>query len=175
MTPPLAIPRLETERLILRGPAREDAAPYAEFWASDRSRYEGGPRDLAGAWEDYATAFGLWLIDGYGCWALEDKQTGRFLGIVGLNHPAHFPEVEIGWTLMEEAEGRGLAFEAAQACLAWVWANTALTSVVVYIEPENARSISLGKRLGGVADGGAQPVDPGDVVLRIARPAEVAA
>ncbi|NDU99662.1 GNAT family N-acetyltransferase [Pseudoroseicyclus tamaricis] len=169
------IPRLQTERLILRGPRREDFGPYAGFWASDRSRHEGGPRGRALAWEDFAAAFGLWLIDGYGCWALEEKETGRFAGIVGLNHPAHFPEVEIGWTLMDFAEGRGLAFEAAQAVLPWVWANTALPSVTVYIEPENDRSIALAKRLGGVVDLSAEPVDEGDVVLRISRPAEVAA
>ena len=170
MTTRPQIPRLQTERLVLRGPEVSDYAPYVAFFASDRVRYEGGTRDAVGAWEDYAAAFGLWLIRGYGCWAVEERATGAFCGIVGLNHRIDYPETEIGWNLMAEAEGRGIAFEAAQAILPWVWENTDLASLVVYIHPENARSIALGRRLGGVDDRDAEPQDEGDVVLRIARP-----
>jgi len=164
------IPVLQTERLTLRGPRRGDFAPYAGFWAGPRSVHEGGPKGPRAAWEDFAATFGLWAIDGIGNWSLEERATGAFAGIVGLNHPAHFPEVEIGWTLMDGFERRGLATEGAKAALDWTWANTGLTSLVVYVDPANERSIRLGQRLGGVRDPEAAPVDPGDVVLRIARP-----
>ncbi|WP_373355716.1 GNAT family N-acetyltransferase [Pseudoroseicyclus sp. CXY001] len=174
MSTPLPFPRLETERLVLRGPSRDDYPAYVAFWASDRARHEGGPRESVGAWEDYAAAFGLWLIEGYGCWAVEEKATGAFCGIVGLNRRIDYPEAEIGWTLMEEAEGRGIAFEAASAILPWIWAETALPSVTVYIDPANARSISLARRLGAVEDPEGLPPEPGDLVLRISRPGEAA-
>lgn len=164
------IPVLQTERLTLRGPRRDDFAPYAAFWASPRSVHEGGPRGERTAWEDFAAAFGLWTIEGIGCWALEERATGAFAGIVGLYHPAHFPEVEIGWTLLEAHEGRGLAAEAARAALGWTWAHTDLASLVSYIDPRNARSIRLAERLGGRRDPEAATYDEGDVVLRIARP-----
>jgi len=166
------IPVLQTERLTLRGPHRGDFPAYAAFWASERSVHEGGPKEPRAAWEDFAATFGLWSIDGIGNWAIEERATGAFAGIVGLNHPAHFPEVEIGWTLMDGFEGRGLAQEAARTALDWAWANTDLPSLVVYINPANARSIRLGERLGGCRDAQAAMVDVGDVVLRIARPEE---
>ena len=169
------IPTLQTERLILRGPRRTDFAPYAEFWASERSVHEGGPRDPARAWEDFAAAFGLWSIEGIGCWAVEEWETGAFAGIVGLNHPIQFPEEEIGWTLMAGFEGRGLAFEAAQEVLRWTWAETELLTLVSYIEPANHRSIRLAERLGGLRDPLAAGIDPDDVVIRFARPMEAAA
>ena len=164
------IPVLQTERLTLRGPRRDDFPAFAAFWASPRSIYEGGPRDERRAWEDFAAAFGLWLIDGIGNWAVAERASGAFAGIVGLNHPAEYPEVEIGWTLMEGFEGQGIAQEAARAVLDWTWANTDLPSLVVYIDPANAHSIRLGEQLGGQPDPDAAAVDPDDVVLRIVRP-----
>lgn len=164
------IPILETERLTLRGPRRDDFPAYAAFWASPRSVHEGGPRDARAAWEDFAAGFGLWAVDGIGTWSVEDRATGAFAGIVGHYHPAHFPEVEIGWAVLEGFEGRGVAQEAARAALGWTWASTDLASLVSYIHPENHRSIRLAERLGARRDPGARTYDEGDVVMRIARP-----
>jgi RimJ/RimL family protein N-acetyltransferase len=164
------VPVLHTERLTLRAPKRGDFAPYAAFWAGPRSVHEGGPKGARAAWEDFAASFGLWAMEGIGNWAVEERASGAFAGLVGLNHPAHFPEVEIGWTLMDGFEGRGLATEGARAVLDWTWGNTGLASVTVYVDPANDRSIRVAERLGGVRDSHAAPVDPGDVVLRIGRP-----
>jgi RimJ/RimL family protein N-acetyltransferase len=168
------IPVLSTERLTLRGPRRDDFPLYAAFWASPRSVHEGGPRDARRAWEDFAAGFGLWAIEGIGTWSVEERATGAFAGIVGLYHPAHFPEVEIGWAVLEPFEGRGIAHEAARAALDWAWANTHLDSLVSYIAPANARSLRLAERLGAVVDPQAEPFEPGDVVTRIARPGDAA-
>ncbi|HEU0223455.1 MAG TPA: GNAT family N-acetyltransferase [Paracoccaceae bacterium] len=167
------IPVLATERLILRGPRPGDFPPYAAFWASERSVHEGGPLGEREAWLDFAACFGLWLVRGYGTWSVEERGSGAFLGLVGLYQPIQFPEPDLGWTLMAEAEGRGFAHEAAIAARAWVWENTALPSLVSYIDPANARSIRLAERLGGRRDPEARRVDPGDVVFRHARPARL--
>jgi RimJ/RimL family protein N-acetyltransferase len=164
------IPTLQTERLTLRGPRREDFVPYAAFWASSRSVHEGGPRDARAAWEDFAAGFGLWAIEGIGTWSVEERATGAFAGIVGHYHPAHFPEVEIGWAVLDGFEGRGIAQEAARAVLGWTWANTELATLVSYIHPENHRSIRLAERLGARRDPEARVYDEGDVVMRIGRP-----
>lgn len=163
---PLAIPTITTPRLILRGPRREDFAPYAAFWTSDRSIHEDGPRDERAAWEDFAAGFGLWTIAGYGAWSVEDRASGDFLGIVGMYHPPQFPEPEIGWAVMPWAEGKGIAYEAATAARDWVYANTGLTTLVSYIGPRNTRSIRLAERMGAVRDTDARGPDPGDVVMR---------
>lgn len=167
----MTIPVLQTERLTLRGPQRGDFASYAAFWASPRSVHEGGPRDARAAWEDFAAGFGLWAIEGIGTWSVEESATGAFAGIVGLYYPAHFPEVEIGWAVLDGFEGRGIAQEAARAALGWTWAHTELASLVSYIDPRNHRSIRLAERLGAHRDPEARTYDEGDVVMRIGRPA----
>jgi RimJ/RimL family protein N-acetyltransferase len=169
------IPTLTTDRLILRGPRRDDFAPYAVFWASDRSIHEGGPRDTRGAWEDFAAGFGLWTLAGYGTWSVEDRADGRFAGIVGIYHPIHFPEPELGWAVMPHAEGRGIAHEAAVAARDWTYAHGGLTTLVSYIDPANARSIRLAERLGAWRDDDAPGIDPGDVVMRHPGPGEARA
>ena len=51
MTAPLpSIPTLETERLVLRAPGIGDFEPFAAFYASERSKFVGGPLDREGAW-----------------------------------------------------------------------------------------------------------------------------
>jgi RimJ/RimL family protein N-acetyltransferase len=92
------------------------------------------------------------------------------MGIVGHYHPAYFPEVEIGWAVLDGFEGRGIAQEAARAVLGWTWANTELATLVSYIHPENHRSIRLAERLGARRDPEARVYDEGDVVMRIGRP-----
>lgn len=160
------IPVLDTPRLRLRGPQPEDIPQVIAFWASDRSRFMGGPRSTARAWEDYMAAFGSWLLTGFGYWAIETRDTTRFLGTIGFAHPPHFPEPEMGWALLDHAEGRGFAFEAGQAALDWGRANLRLPSLVSYMDPANHRSRRLAERLGAQLDPFATPEDPGDLVMR---------
>jgi RimJ/RimL family protein N-acetyltransferase len=160
------IPTLTTERLILRPPRREDLAPFAVFWASERSVHEGGPRDLRGAWEDFAAGFGLWAIEGFGTWSVEERATGALVGIIGYYHPADFPELEIGWTVFDGFEGKGLAYEAAMAARAWGYAERGLTPLVSHTDPANARSIRLHERMGARRDTAAPGVDSDEVVMR---------
>ncbi|MCA3443873.1 MAG: GNAT family N-acetyltransferase [Rhodobacter sp.] len=160
------IPTLSTNRLILRAPRREDFLPFAAFWASGRSVYEGGPRDMSGAWDDFAAGFGLWTINGLGTWAVQDRASGALAGVIGYYHPAAFPELEIGWTLLDGFEGKGLAFEAAMAAREWGYREKGLATLVSYIDPANARSIRLAERMGARRDLAAPGIDQGDVVMR---------
>ncbi len=151
------IPVLTTERLLLRAPVMADFPAYAVHMASPRSVHEDGPFDTAAAWRDFASGVGQWALMGYGCWSIEARAfegmaAGRFLGLVGINRPAHYPEDEIGWTLVEEAEGRGVAFEAALAARDWFRAEIGNGRLVSYIGPDNRRSIRLAERLGAVPD-----------------------
>ncbi|MBF9028919.1 GNAT family N-acetyltransferase [Rhodobacterales bacterium HKCCE3408] len=148
-----AIPVLQTERLRLRAPRLEDFAPFAAHCASDRATFSTGRLDRKGAWAEFASAAGSWTLLGFGAWSVEDRATGTYLGEIMIQHPAHFPEPELGWTLMEHAEGRGYATEAARAALDW--AKGRVASLVSYITPGNARSVALAERLGAVLDMGA--------------------
>ena len=165
------IPIRHTQSLTLCGALLSDYPAYQAYWDSDRCAHTGGRKAPPAAWDDFAAAFGLWLVHGYGCWAVEVKATGRFAGLMGINHPAHCPQAEIGWIFMADAEGQGYATESGIASLHWIWANTRLPTPVSYIDPANLRSIRLAERLGAVRDDAAPRPDPGDLVYRHGRAA----
>lgn len=165
MTTP-AIPEIETARLRLRAPVLADFEAHAEYSASGRSRHEGGPHDRVAAWRIWASDCALWLLRGYGPFGVEDRGSGAYLGQVGIFQAEGYPGPELGWFVVPEAEGRGIAFEAARAVLDWLRRTTDWAHVTSIVEPANTRSIALGLRLGGVVDASLPGIDPWDVVIR---------
>jgi RimJ/RimL family protein N-acetyltransferase len=161
-----AIPVLRSGGLILRAPRLSDFDAWADFFASPRSAFEGGRKDRAAAWSHWAADVALWTLKGYGPFGVDDAATGRYLGEVGIYHGETYPGPELGWFVTPEAEGKGVAFAAAQAVLAWLRASFDWPHVTSIIEPENARSIALALRLGGTIDPSLPGIDPGDVVIR---------
>ncbi len=148
-----AIPVLRTERLVLRAPRLPDFEAFAAFLASDRSRFVGGPCDRFGAWRRFGGIIGGWGLRGYGTWLVADRETDAPLGVVGLIHPDSWPEAEIGWTMFSEGEGRGLAFEAARAARDYAYGTLGWTAAISFIDPDNARSVALGRRMGCTPEG----------------------
>ncbi len=160
-------PRIVTDRLVLRPHRAEDFEAFVEFFASDRARHVGGygsPR--ARLWYGFAADVGSWPLIGFGGWAIEERATGALAGQVALGKPDHFPERELGWLLFDGFEGRGYAFEAARAARDFAFATLGWDAAVSYIDPANARSIALARRLGAVEDRDAARLDPDDVVYR---------
>jgi RimJ/RimL family protein N-acetyltransferase len=157
-------PTLHTERLTLRMPVLADFEPRAAFAASPRSIFEGGPMERAAAWRIFASEVGQWPLMGYGPFSVE--MAGAYVGEVGIYHPSDYPEPELGWFVVPEAEGRGIAMEAARAVMVWARKTFGWDRLVNYIDPGNARSIMLGLRLGGVIDPTLPGQDVTDVVIR---------
>ena len=67
---------------------------------------------------------GMWALLGYGFWVFEDRNTGEVLGEGGLLNArrdiAGLQDIpEVGWALMPQAQGRGLATEAMTTVLDW--------------------------------------------------------
>ncbi len=171
------IPRIETERLVLRGPVTADFEPWAAFVGSERARFIGGPLDRGLAWRSFCHMTGHWVHRGFSMFAIEDRATGRPIGMTGPWRPEGWPEPEIGWSIWDPAcEGGGFAFEAASAVRDWAWATLGWKTCVSYIHPENARSITLAERLGATRDAGAETIgDPPALVFRHTAPSEVPA
>lgn len=165
MTPAACIPVLETPRLRLRAPERADFEPYARFFASARAVNERGRCRRARAWGHFGSAVAGWVLNGYGAFSITDRETGAYFGEAGVFREHDYPEPELGWMLMPEAEGRGIAREAALAVRGWA-DGRGLVRLVSYISPRNARSIRLAERLGAVLDPAAAKVDPDDLVYR---------
>ncbi|MFW2588621.1 GNAT family N-acetyltransferase [Sagittula sp. SSi028] len=143
-------PTLTTPRLTLRAHTMDDLDALCDLFATDRARFMGGPVSRKDAWRWIASEVAMWDLLGHGPWGIEDRD-GQFLGQIGLFKPPHFPELELGWTLLAQAEGQGYAFEAALAARNWA-AEQGHTTVVSYIDPANSRSIALAERLGAIHD-----------------------
>lgn len=170
------IPVLETDRLILRAPGEADLDHEAAFFASDASRFVGGPLPAHRMWRNLALFLGHWAMRGYGFWALEDKATGTYQGRVGLWFPKGWYEREIGWTLMPHATGRGYATEAAKAVRAHAYGTLGWDTAVSQIDPRNDASRAVARRLGATFETTYQDPEYGTIeVWRHLSPAQVAA
>lgn len=158
-------PVLTTGRLTLRMPRYEDFAHRLAFYGSDRSVWEGGPHDRETAWRIFASEVGQWPLMGFGPFSVDDTATGAYLGEAGVYQPEGYPGPELGWFVIDSAEGKGVASEAARAVMVWARRTFGWDRIDNYIDPGNARSIALGLRLGGQRVD-APGVDPTDVVIR---------
>lgn len=145
-------PTITTDRLILRHHVMDDFEPLYQVLESDRAEFLGGKTSREDSWYWIAAEVGSWSLVGHGSWGVERREDGAFLGQVGINQPYDFPEQEIGWVLVPEAEGKGYATEAAGAALDWARRVLKPASLVSYIDPQNNRSIALAKRLGATLD-----------------------
>ncbi|MEM6546147.1 MAG: GNAT family N-acetyltransferase [Pseudomonadota bacterium] len=146
------IPVLETERLILRAPEPRDAEAAIAFMTSERSQHVGGPLPRDKAWRLFAVEVAHWVLRGYGMWAVTLKGDDRCVGFVGCWCPEGWPERELGWSVLVEAEGKGIAYEAALEARRYAYDTLGWTTAVSYIDKPNQRSIRLAQRLGAVLD-----------------------
>ena len=149
----MQIPTLTTQRLILRSPKIEDFESFAVFYASDRSRFVGGPMTREESWRMLATEIGHWSLRGFGRWALQERETGIFCGIIGLWDPAGWPEPEVGWDLMNGFEGRGYATEAGKAVRRYAYEVLNLPTLVSLVKEGNTGSARVAARLGAKLEG----------------------
>lgn len=159
MTP---APLIETDRLILRGPAATDFEAIAAFYADPvRSFGFGGvlPRDEAWRW--FASSIGHWHLRGYGFWTVTLKDDNAPAGICGLWNPEGWPEPEMGWIVFDGFEGKSIAFEAATAVRAHAYGVMGFNTMTSNILPGNVRSVALAERLGAVHERTYQNINMG--------------
>lgn len=151
----ITAPAIETERLRLRQHCVEDFDALAAFYETARSQFVGGPLSRAKVWRSFSSDVGQWVLLGFGAWAIENRETGAYMGQICLNHPEHFPEKEMGWLLWDGFEGHGYAYEAALAVRNFAYGTLGWRTVVSYIDPGNSRSIKLAETLGAKREAGA--------------------
>ncbi|MFK8055287.1 MAG: GNAT family N-acetyltransferase [Saprospiraceae bacterium] len=153
------MPTLHTERLTLRPWTRADL-PQLTTLCSDEEVMKHFPNTLS---EEETERLLQRLTDsyeqrGYTYFACERKDTGAFIGFIGLLYQDYdspcTPNVDIGWRLMSDAWGHGFATEGAKACLDFAF-NTLKIDKVVSVCPEtNAGSEKVMQRI-GMTKGGA--------------------
>lgn len=144
-------PRLETERLILRGFEPSDYENVHEIFSDeDWSQFIGGPLNRGNSWRAFASLVGHWSIRGYGTFAVDEKSTGQFVGMIGHWFPEEWPEPEIGWTLSKSAAGKGYATEAVNAVLDHTFNTLKWETAISLIAPANEASKKVANRVGAV-------------------------
>jgi RimJ/RimL family protein N-acetyltransferase len=163
-----ATPELRTPRLLLRAWRKEDEAPFAALNAdAEVTAYLLGPFSRERSDAQIAAFRAHFAQHGFGRWAVEVRETARFIGTVGLSvipYPAHFaPGVEIAWRLARPFWGQGFASEAARAVLAFGFEHAGLPEIVALTVPANRRSQAVMERIGmvrGDADDFDHPLVP---------------
>jgi RimJ/RimL family protein N-acetyltransferase len=148
---------IETERLLLRKPAPDDAPGLLEAFGDPAAmRYigDGSTTDLAGSEQAVVRWLERWDAWSIGMFVLERTEDSRVLGRAGFLRwdPETWEiggtETEIGWGLAREHWGHGYATEAAVALRDWAFDERGLTRLISLIQPENLPSIRVAERLG---------------------------
>ena len=154
---------IETDRLLLRQWRETDFAQYAKYYSDKtNARYVGGQKNTDEAWRSLALQIGHWHLKGFGYWAVDEKASGDFVGCVGLWQSPGWPELELGYWLLNEYQGKGYAFEAALKCQEHAKEVLGAKTLVSYIDPGNLASIKLAEKLGGRQESTIALVDHGD-------------
>lgn len=155
-----SVPRLSTPRLLLREQRVAEFDAYAQHRADvEANAYVGGAVDRRRAWTIFAALSGQWMLTGAGWWAIEVRETGEFIGLVGaFFRDTSLPigpdaDIELGWNLFQPFWRKGYGTEAARAVLAFVSEHHRSRRVIAHILPPNVASIGVAKAI-GMVDGG---------------------
>jgi RimJ/RimL family protein N-acetyltransferase len=150
------IPTIETPRLKLRAHKLEDFVDCAAMWADPVvTRHIGGkPSSEQQTWARMSSYLGHWSLMNFGYWAIEEKETSRFIGELGFAdfkrdiEPSIKGVPELGWALASPKHGKGYATEALRAVVDWGDARFGSARTVCLIDPENLASIRVAQKCG---------------------------
>ncbi|MEW6129816.1 MAG: GNAT family N-acetyltransferase [Acidobacteriota bacterium] len=144
------VPEIETERLRLRRFASNDYdALYRIFSNPEVIKFfgEGDPpskEETEALLNRYIDAY--WQEHHLGKWAVIDKPSKTLIGFCGFTMIRKIPE--IAYMFAQEYWGRGLATEAAAACLGYGFEVVGIESAIAYTRPENQASKRVLEKIG---------------------------
>jgi RimJ/RimL family protein N-acetyltransferase len=161
--------RVETDRFVLRPLRDDDLGLYGRL----RVRAEAAQREVDAAVEH-------WAAHGFGPWAILERGSEEAIGVLEVHLAGSGiggvepDEVEIGWSVVPDRRGNGIATEAARAAIADAFARVRAPHVVAYIRPENAASLRIAAKL-GMVDHGEGATRSGDRmhIFRLPRPTTI--
>ncbi|TCP65594.1 GNAT family N-acetyltransferase [Sphingomonas sp. PP-CE-1G-424] len=149
-------PLIETDRLFLRPHVADDAEAVYTL-ARDQAVLQfirGLPTTREDAWHRLLRYAGHWSLLGFGMFAVLERETGCFIGEVGLADfrrglGSDFDSApEAAWLFTGTVHGKGLAGEAMQAMFNWFDRERRHTRCVCIIDPGNLSSVKLATKLG---------------------------
>lgn len=148
--------RLETERLLIRPWKRDDRDAFVAMMNDPEvTRYvHGGQPYTVTEVDDFFARQERQMAEHDLCMgALEEKRSGRVVGIAGAQPLGTTGEIEIGWILARDAWGNGYATEAGRAAMDHVLETLARPRVLAIIDPPNDASKRVAARLGMKLEG----------------------
>jgi RimJ/RimL family protein N-acetyltransferase len=143
---------LETERLILRQFAEEDAEFILELLNDPSFIHNIGDRKIRSL--DGAKVYirngpaASYTQHGFGLYLVELKATGESIGMCGLIQRENLENVDIGYAFLPRFWSRGYAVESAKAVRDYARDIIGLKRLVGITDPDNFPSIGVLEKLG---------------------------
>lgn len=142
---------LETQRLILREYVPEDfEALFALLSDPETMQHYPKPYDAAGTrrWIDWNLR--NYQEYGFGLWAIEEKQTRKFIGDCGITMQKIDGQLlpEIGYHIHKAFWRQGFGKEAAKAVRDWAFTHTQYSCLYSYMKYTNIGSYSTAASVG---------------------------
>jgi len=142
---------LTTERLRLRPIVHDDLDVLAALYADPEvMRFSLGLLDREQTREKLNRIVESMAASGWDSFGVELLDGNRFVGICGLapQNVDDVDEIELGYRLMPEFWGRGIATEAARACRDYAFKTLGLPRIISIIESKNNASIRVTEKIG---------------------------
>jgi ribosomal-protein-alanine N-acetyltransferase len=147
----LTLPDRLTARLVLTRPTAADRDDIFRLFSDPRVMATlGGLVPEAVIQERFERLLRNWVDDDFGLWILRDRESGAFIGRGGLRRLTleGKPEVEVGYALLPEFWGRGLATELAQESVRAAFEELQLPDLVCFPLPTNKASQRVMEKAG---------------------------
>ncbi|MBY5993532.1 GNAT family N-acetyltransferase [Ferrimonas balearica] len=144
--------KIDTPRLQMREFTPEDAAAVLAFSVPEVTRYTGDAGAIATLADAQRVINDIWLAEyrrhGYARYALVHKADQRVIGFCGLKYEPHLGGPDLGYRMLPEYWGQGLATEAAAAALDYGQQVLKLDPIYAEVVAENHASRRIIEKLG---------------------------
>jgi RimJ/RimL family protein N-acetyltransferase len=141
---------LSTERLRLSPLAADALSDYTALRGDPRTRVfsrSGAPVPPDEARRELQESSDSWHANGFGNWCLRTHD-GTFVGVIHAVPAGEPPSPELGWTIVPECWGVGLATEAARVVVADLFDRARVTHITSFLQTANTASARIAQKLG---------------------------
>ena len=141
---------LETDRLLLREFSPNDAKNLYNLNLNPKViRYTGNSafKSIDEA-KKFLENYRDYELNGYGRWAVINKESNKFIGWCGLKYGEMENETDIGFRYFEEQWNKGYASESAKACLNYGFEKLNLKRIIGRAMKKNIASIKVLEKIG---------------------------
>jgi [ribosomal protein S5]-alanine N-acetyltransferase len=149
-----SVDRVQTKRLLLERHRLDDAVEVAVLLRDPRVARtltaDGLPPSEREVRDGLRAKIAHWERHGFGLWMARDRFTGEMVGRGGLQHTVveSTREIEVGWAIVPERWGQGLATELARAAVDVAAAPLHLGEIVAFTLPDNIASRRVMEKVG---------------------------